>query len=372
MNKTILPEPTTPPDVVQGVDLQTLPKACVRRLAVPIAHGPLGGSVDVPVLVAKGRQPGPVLGITAAVHGNELNGIPVIHRLLERLDVAHLRGTVVAVPVVSVGALRRRQREHIDGIDLNHIFPGKPNGRGAEVYAHRFMERIAHCFEFSLDLHTASFGRINSLYVRANMREPTTADIAYLLRPQIVLHNQAGDGTLRAAMARRGVPAVTVEIGNPHRYHAEFINFSLVGIRRVMGYLGMLKSRPSATREPPVLCRSSKWLYTQHGGLLTVLPKLRQRVARGEVIATVHDVYGQLVCSYAAPHAGIVIGRSVDPVAHTGDRILHLGRIATARDEGLLRRAEFRIAPNKDTVALTSPAVDKLRSSAVGAPEEGA
>ena len=344
------------------VDLASLESGAVHHLAVPLAHDPLGNPVQVPVIVARGRRPGPVLGITAAVHGNELNGIPVIHRLMEKLDVKTLRGAVVAVPVVSVGALARRQRVYIDGVDLNHIFPGKPDGRGAEVYAHRFMERVAHVFEVMLDLHTASFGRVNSLYVRADMRHDVTAEITHLLRPQIVLHNQAGDGTLRAALEKRGVPSVTVEIGNPHRYHHEFIRSSLAGIRRVMAYLEMIKARPAASADPPVLCRSSKWLYTQHGGLLTVLPKLCERVKRGDVIATITDVYGKPVHSYTAPYSGIVIGHSVDPVAHTGDRIVHLGRIATQRDEGLRRHESFKTTRLAETHLGESPIVAALRA----------
>lgn len=326
---------------VDSLDISELTSGTITRLSVRLAEGPIA-PICVPVLVARGRRPGPVLGLTAAVHGNELNGIPLIHTLMQRVDLKTLRGTIVAVPAVNPGGLARGDRHYIDNLDLNHLFPGKASGRGADVFAYRFIEQIGSVFEVLLDLHTASFGRINSLYVRADVRQAATADLAHLLRPQIVLHNAASDGTLRAAMEQRGVPSVTVEIGNPHRYHHEFIRSSLAGVRRVMAHLGMSPKRPQKPSDPPVLCRSSRWLYTDHGGFLSVLPAVTDRVRKGDVVARIVDAYGDLIHEYTAPHSGIVIGRSVNPVAHTGDRILHLGRLATAADQQLLMRGDFR------------------------------
>ena len=309
------------------LDIDSLPTGCVSRLAVDVVDDGLGHPVRVPVLVAKGRRPGPTFGITAALHGNELNGIPVLHRLFAELDPPRLRGAVVGVLVVNVPGLLMHQRAFLDGQDLNHIMPGRADGNTSELFAHRLIERIVSKFDYLVDLHTASFGRVNSLYVRADLEHPLTSDIARRLRPQILLHNPASDRTLRGTAMERGIPAVTLEIGNPHRFHARYIRASVIGLLGVLGTLGLTAQRRVAPGPEPVICGSSQWLYTQRGGLLEVFPSVTDLVERGEIVAMLSDVYGDVIDEYRAPVDGIVIGHSVQPVGQAGARILHLGRV---------------------------------------------
>ena len=141
-------------DRLQSTDhlsVEDLPRGRRTRLSIELVHDGLGRSIKVPVIVARGERDGPVFGVTAAVHGNEINGIPVIHRLLERLDLKKLRGTVVAVIVVNVPGYLLHQRNFADGTDLNHIMPGKPDGNVAQVYGHRFIERIVKQFNYLVD-----------------------------------------------------------------------------------------------------------------------------------------------------------------------------------------------------------------------------
>jgi len=314
--------------VREALGLDSLPVGEISRFFLPIGESGLGQPLSVPVVVARGRRPGPTLGITAAVHGNELNGIPVIHRLMRKLDVGTLRGTLVAVPVVNVLGYERRQRRFMEGRDLNHLMPGRPDGNDAEVYAHRFLHRVVRHLDFLIDLHTASSGRVNSLYVRADLTDQNTASMAYLLRPQIILHNPPSDGTLRGAAMALGIPAVTLEIGNPQRFHPEFVRSSVVGVRRVLAHVGMVPKRRVAEGPEPVLCHRSAWIYTDRGGLLTVQPGLTERVESGQLIARMTDIFGEPNRDIHAPFDGVVIGRSVDPVAQTGARVLHLGAVA--------------------------------------------
>lgn len=320
---------------LETLDLEGLPSGAVSRCWVEIAHDALGQPECIPVLVARGR-PGPVVGLTAAVHGNELNGIPVLHRLFDRIDTSALRGTVVGVPVVNVPGFHRGMRRFVDDQDLNHAFPGRPDGSVSDVWVHRLLERIVRRFDVLLDLHTASFGRVNCLYVRADMSDPATARMAFLQRPQIIVHNPANDRTLRGAAAAMGIPAITVEIGDPHRFQERYIKRTITGIRAVLQELGLVPRRPLALGDPPVVCGSSGWMHTDTGGLLTVLPSVTDTVARGEVVGRVVDVFGQVVREYRAPHDGVVIGHSVDPVARTGSRLVHLGRVATEEDSHLI------------------------------------
>lgn len=314
-----------PPQIVDRLDLDELPRASFARLWVHLVETGTGEPLRVPVMVARGHAPGPVVGITAAMHGNELNGVPIIHRLFREIDVDTLVGDVVAVPIVNMPGFDRHQREFSDKADLNRVMPGRADGNGAEVYAHRLVDRVIAKVEYLIDLHTASFGRINSLYVRVDMTNEVTRELALLQHPQIIVHNQGADGTLRAAAMARGIRAITVEVGDPQRFQAGLVQVSLVGLRNVLAHLAMLPVQQPQFHEPPVVCGRSYWLYTDVGGLLEVFPPVSTQVRKDQVVARVTSAFGDLIREYVAPEDGIVVGKSTNPVNQTGDRILHLG-----------------------------------------------
>jgi hypothetical protein len=314
-----------PARVVDHLDVDSLPTAAISRLRLELIHDGLGRPIRLPIMVARGKKPGPIFGITAAVHGNELNGIPVIHRLFQRIDINHLRGSIVGVVVVNIPGMLGHRRDIEEGHDLNRIMPGRPDGNLGEVYAHRLLDRVVRHFEYLVDLHTASHGRVNSLYVRADMLDSATAQMALLQRPQIVVHSRASDGTLRGAASELGIPAITVEIGNPGRFQSEYVKGSLAGLRAVLAEAGMVPRRPLHIKATPMVCARSYWIYTDVGGLLDVLPNVTDRVEKDEVLARQTNIFGDVIREYRAPEAGVVVGRSVDPVAPSGARILHLG-----------------------------------------------
>lgn len=324
---------------VERLDPTRVPVGSWARIWVELMRDGLSRPMAVPVLVARGRRPGPTMGITAAVHGNEVNGIPVIHRLFEQLDLSALKGTLVGVPVVNIPGYISQRRRFGEGTDLNDLFPGRPDGPSAQAYVHRFIDRVAHCFDWLVDLHTASFGRANSLYVRADMTDPQIAPMAYLIRPQIIVHKPPADGTLRGCLTERGVPAITVEIGDPLRFQESYIKGTLVGVKAVLSHLGMLPRRKRPVLgPPPVLCERSYWIRTDNGGLLDVLPKVAEPLEAGAPIAQMRDIFGGLIASYHAPESGVVVGRSVNPIAQTGDRVIHLGVEASPEDTRFIRR----------------------------------
>lgn len=327
----LTPSPDFPGALItEALDIEKLPQGKTSRLLVTLVHDGMGRPLRLPVLVCRGQKAGPVFGLTAVVHGNEINGIPVIHKLTSALDLNVLRGTVVAVVVVNVPAFLNHERTFDDRTDMNHVMPGKADGNVAQIYAHRLLDRIIKKFDYLIDLHTASFGNINSLYVRADMTHKMTATMAYLQRPQIILHNPASDHTVRGSAMETGIPSITVEIGNPQIFQPQKIKASIGGIRRVLCEVGMLPRRPIKQGPPPVLCSHSNWLYSAHGGLLQVYPEPTQLIKKGECIARQTNIFGDLVHEYLAPEDGIVIGKSVNPVGQTGARILHYGAITSA------------------------------------------
>lgn len=313
--------------VVRNLELERVALGTIQRFWVHIVTDALGHPVVVPVIVARGTGKGPVLGITAAVHGNEINGIPVIQQIFRDLDVAQLQGTLVGVLVVNVPSFHQQTRRFVDGMDLNHIMPGVKDGNASEVYAHRIVDNIVRHFDFLLDLHTASFGRINSYYIRADMDDEPTAQMALMQNSDIIVHNPASDGTLRGAAEELSIPAITLEVGDPHKFQKGMIRSSLTGIYNLMSHLGMTEDGFEEPEVPPTLCSTSQWIYASTGGVLRVLPEVTDIVEEGQEIARLQNIFGDHIQSYFAPYRGVVIGKSISPVCQTGDRILHLGKI---------------------------------------------
>lgn len=310
---------------IHEIDLELYEPGRLHKVWFDVITDPLGEALSLPLLIGRGSLPGPVLGMTAALHGNELNGIPVIQRLFKALEHEKIRGTIIGVPVVNVPSFIRKKRRFVDGVDLNHIMPGKRHGNVSEVYAYRFFEQIVKKFDYLFDLHTASSGRVNSYYIRANMDDKITRELALLQQAQIIVHNPPSDGTMRGAAEELGIPAITLEVGNPNIFQRGMIRTSITGLMNGLVHLGMLDDKIDNTENQAILCKSSYWIYTDRGGLLQVFPDVTDYVKKGEVIATLYDIFGDKIIDYYCPEDGIVIGKSKTPIHQTGGRILHLG-----------------------------------------------
>lgn len=336
---------------VDALEIENLPKGEFSKLFIELVENGIGRPIQAPVVVARGKKDGPIFGITAALHGNELNGIPVIHQLLKRINLKTLNGTVVCVIAANVPGLLNHQREFTDGVDLNHIMPGKPHGKLSHVYAHALVERITSHFDYLVDLHTASEGRINSLYVRADVSQPMTAQMAFLLRPQIIVHNPPSDYTLRGSVAELGKPAITVEVCDPQRFQRDPIKRTVQGIRRILNHVGMTSSRiqTSKVAKPPVLCNKSGWVLTDRGGMIVVNHKPTQYLKKNDVIATQMSIFGDVIREYKSEHDGIVIGHTTNPIGQTGERILHLGQLMSeAQKKKFEKVSGYSLGPVED------------------------
>lgn len=314
---------------IDNLNLAIIQPGESKKIFLKVVEDGLGRDITVPVYIAKGKKPGPVLGLTAAVHGNELNGVRVISNLINDIEkeLDDLSGTVIAIPIVNTPGALSSQREFIDGVDLNRIMPGKAKGDRSQRFAHKIIKEIISKFNYHIDLHTASFGRINSLYVRADLNDPETKILAQLQHPQIIVNNPGKDSSLRGAAAKKNIKSITVEVGNPQRLQKGLIKASVVGIHNILSYLKMLPIEIEQTSADPIVCQKSYWIYTKHGGILDVLPDINDIFSKKDKIAIQYDVFGKKIYEYFAPENGIVIGKSTNPVSQTGARILHLGII---------------------------------------------
>lgn len=316
-------------EIIDSINLDKIPNGSKHTFKLNLIKNALGDYLHIPVMIAKGK-PGKTVGMTAAIHGNELNGIPTIHSIWEKIDVKSLIGTLILVPVINVPGFMNGTREFHDGKDLNRIMPGKPYGTSSERYAYQLIEKLVSLFELHFDLHTASEGRINSYYIKADLNDITTAKLTGILSPEIIVNSAGPKGSFRGACEKKGIPSLTLELGDPNMFQIKHIKPAYYGLLRCLNYLSML---PEIDNDDidfgedvlPIMCASSHWYYTKHGGILSIKPNLTDFVEKGQIIANIKDVFGKKVCSIKARQSGYIIGKSTYPVCHEGSRVIHLG-----------------------------------------------
>lgn len=305
-------------------------------------------SAPTPVLVVHGIAPGPVLCLTAAVHGDELNGIEMVRRILYDLDPLKLTGTVVGVPIVNLIAFKRASRYLPDRRDLNRHFPGSPTGSSASRIAYSFFTEIVLNCDVLVDLHTGSFYRTNLPQLRADLRRPEVVDVAEGFFETAVIHSPGARGALRRAATEEGIPTVTLEAGEPMRLQAEEVAHGVRGIYSLMDHMGMYHKLRLWGNPAPVHYES-RWVRASTGGILFASVELNQEVTKGELLGAVTDPITNVRTEIRSPHNGRIIGMAVDQVVMPGFAAFHIGIETEA--ENLLEPA----APSASPVVPAAP-----------------
>ncbi len=318
---------------VSNLDIEELKPGETSKLWLHLVDNGIGEPIRIPIMIKKGMNKGPTLGLTAAIHGNELNGISVIQTVFKKIDASKLNGTLIGVLASNIPGLLVQKRHFSDGVDLNRIAPGKAVGTEAEVYINRFMERIIKKFGHHIDLHTASFGRVNSHYVRASLDNEETAKLAKLQSAQIVVNKRVDDKTLRGAAQKMGINSITVELKDPFIFQSCVTDSAVQGVKNVMSHLGMIDEVILCPPRKTIICHESNWLYTDRGGILKVFPEVATIVKKGDLLAELTDIFGETIKSYFAQQESVVIGKSINPICQTGGRIIHLGHSPEFLDE---------------------------------------
>jgi predicted deacylase len=283
-----------------------------------------GSAVSTPVTVLHGAKPGPRLCLTAAVHGDELNGVEVVRRVVNDTVLAELSGTVIAVPVVNLLGFSRGSRYLPDRRDLNRFFPGSSSGSAASrIAASMFRDIVTHCTAL-VDFHTGSFDRSNLPQVRGDLRNPSVLEFTRGFGATPVLHSPGTRGMLRLAATYRGIPAVTFEVGAPLRLEPEKIDFAVQAIKALMHHLGMTRSFRMFA-EPQAIFYDSEWIRVDHGGMLFATVGLGDRVRVGQRLGKVIDPLANEEHEVLSPFRGRVIGLALNQVVLPGFAAFHIG-----------------------------------------------
>jgi len=311
-----------------------IPAASSRQLTWAATEQFEGVSVETPVLVAHGAESGPVLCLTAAVHGDELNGIEIVRRVLHDLEPAALSGTVVGVPIVNIQAFQRGSRYLPDRRDLNRHFPGSPDGSAASRIAHSLFSNIVRHCDALVDLHTGSFERINLPQLRADLSDAGVAAVARSFGATVVVNSQPRPGTLRSAATRAGIPTVTFEAGGPDELEVDQIEHGVRGIEALLQTLGMVAdARPWNAREATYV--GSSWVRADRGGILLSDVELGSEVEKGDLLGRLIDPVTNKSSAIRAPSPGRIIGMARNQVLMPGFAAYHLGREGRIRNDRL-------------------------------------
>jgi predicted deacylase len=307
-----------------GVEVSAGTRASID---LPITDLSTHTPITMPVVVIHGRRKGPQLFVCAALHGDEINGVEIIRRVLQISGLKRLRGTLIAVPVVNVLGFLSQSRYLPDRRDLNRSFPGSLKGSLASRLARLFIDEIVSRSTHGIDLHTGAIHRDNFPQIRGNLDDPETDRMACAFGVPVVINTTFREGSLREAAAKQKVPVIVYEAGEALRFHEPSVRAGVNGVVRVMRALGMLPAKRSApTERAPLVIRSSKWVRAPRSGLLRTVSPLGGQVKTDDVLGVIADPFGQNEVEVRAPTDGIVIGRTNLPLVHEGDGLYHVAR----------------------------------------------
>jgi predicted deacylase len=311
------------PGTLTILDTQ-IPPGTVERLSWSATELFAGVSIATPVLVVNGNREGPTLCLTAAVHGDELNGIEIVRRVMHNLQPAELSGTVIGVPIVNLQGFRRGSRYLPDRRDLNRYFPGNTKGSAASRIAYSFFNDIvSHC-DALVDLHTGSFERSNLPQLRADLRNPKVVALTEGFGSTVILHNTPAEGTLRYAASFAGIPTVTLEAGGPAELEIKEVKHGVKGVQTLLYTLGMVKKVRLWGESEPVYYRSS-WVRANRGGILLTDVALGSTVREGDLLGTITDPMNNASTRLFSPHSGRIIGMARNQVVMPGFAAFHIG-----------------------------------------------
>jgi predicted deacylase len=316
----LVPEKINEPITVGDVTVKPGRKV---QIELPFARVVTGATESLPVKVINGRSAGPNIWLSAAIHGDELNGIQIIRRVLGDLDAKTLRGAVIAVPIVNPLGFINQSRYLPDRRDLNRSFPGSARGSTASRLAHLFMEQVVDHCSVGIDLHTATNHRINLPQIRADLDDQATIDLARAFGAPFTIHARVRDGSLRQAAVERGKTMLLYEAGQAHRFDEDAIEIGINGVMRTLRAMGMIEGRlPRA--KPTRLIRRTRWMRARRGGIAEIDVALGERVQAGQVVASISDAFGMRPTQVKTSETGWVIARSLRPLVNSGDSLVHI------------------------------------------------
>lgn len=296
-----------------------------RKIELPVAKLYTDADVSLPVHIFRSKKPGPTIFISAAVHGDELNGIEIIRRLITQKNFKIIRGTVIAVPMVNVYGVVNQSRYMPDRRDLNRCFPGSSKGSLAGRVAYKFLNEIVKACDFGIDLHTGAIHRSNLPQIRADLSDEATKELAGVFGVPVVLHSNVLDGSLRQAAVENGTKVLLYEAGEALRFDEFSIRAGMKGILNVLHHLQMMrKQRVKRKNYEPFIANSSGWVRANASGIVHNKVDLGDQIEKDDVLAEIGSPFGDVIDVVKATRSGILIGKQNIPLVQEGEAMFHI------------------------------------------------
>ncbi len=306
------------------------------QIEMPVVRLYTNTDIYMPIYVVRSKQKGPIIFVSAAVHGDELNGIEIIRRLIRQKSFQLVSGTVIFVPIVNVYGVLNQSRYMPDRRDLNRCFPGSPKGSLAGIVAHKFLNEIVKHCQYGIDLHTGAIHRSNLPQIRANLKDSETADMAEAFGVPVMLNSNLRDGSLREAASTSGVKILLYEAGQALRLDELSIRAGVRGIQNVLEHLGMIKKKKrkkSVKSVKPFVANNSTWVRASASGIVSNLKNLGDQVTKGDALAEIGSPFGEVFSRVTASKSGIIIGKQNIPLVQEGDAMFHIAYFVEQEEE---------------------------------------
>ncbi|MFD2167631.1 succinylglutamate desuccinylase/aspartoacylase family protein [Thalassotalea euphylliae] len=296
-----------------------------KKIDLPVAKLYTDADVHLPVYIIRGKRPGPTMFISAAVHGDELNGIEIIRRLINLKGFKITAGTLIAVPMVNVYGVVNQSRYMPDRRDLNRSFPGSAKGSLAARVANIFLKEIvSHC-DYGIDLHTGAIHRSNLPQIRAQLQDEETLELAKAFGVPVILNSEIIDGSLRDAAVDSKTKVLLYEAGEALRFDEFSIRAGIKGIVNVLRHLKMMrKGRSSKKQINYFVANNSSWVRANASGIVSHHFQLGDQVKKGEVLADIGGPYGEALGEVVATKSGVIIGKQNIPLVQEGEAMYHI------------------------------------------------
>ncbi len=312
---------------------QVIARGTHTSLDIPVAKLYTGTDIYIPVHVIRAKKDGPTMFVSAAIHGDELNGVEVVRRLIQAKNIKLSRGTLILVPMVNVYGVLSQSRYMPDRRDLNRSFPGSAKGSLAGRLANIFLEEIVSKCEYGIDLHTGAIHRSNLPQVRANLKDEVTRNLAECFGVPVLLNSDLRDGSLRHTAVDKGIRILLYEAGQALRYDEMSIRAGIQGVTNVLSELGMVKKKRSRKKLTPYIANNSAWVRAGESGFVNDLKQLGDAVVKGEVLAQIGSPFGDITDEVKATRSGIIIGKQNIPLVQEGDAMFHVAFFSEADDD---------------------------------------
>lgn len=292
-------------------------------------------NVNMPLEVLCGNKAGPTLFICSTIHGDEINGIEIVRRVLKSPILKKINGTLIIIPIVNVFGFNDRSRYLPDRRDLNRCFPGLKNGSLASQLAYKFMQEIVLKSDYGIDLHTGAFHRCNHPQIRANISDEKTLNLAKAFAAPVIIEANLRDGSLREAVAEAKIPMLLYEGGEALRFDENVIEIGVNGIFNFMREIGMIDAKVCPiSKKRTFIAHSSSWVRAPKSGIQIISTKLGQIVKKGDILGELSNPFGDKKTYVRAHENGMIIGMSKLPLINQGDALFHIATVKKNKQDG--------------------------------------